>query len=211
MQRHENNDISWLSTLPLAALRYPDRVKPREEIEVKIAVESAPAARLRLRSCGFRVVQKRVHEHNVVLDDSARSLKARNLLLRLRAAGTKATCTWKGGERAGPHKRREEREFHPDDLEDCLAVFQGLGYEPWFRYEKFRTEYARTGDAGIVMLDETPIGDFIELEGPARWIDKTARDLGFSRDDFILLSYGRLYEKWCAEHEIESNNMAFRP
>ena len=31
----------------------------------------------------------------------------------------------------------------------------------------------------------------MELEGPARWIDKTARELGFSRDDYILLSYGR--------------------
>ncbi|MDE3199269.1 MAG: class IV adenylate cyclase [Acidobacteriota bacterium] len=185
-------------------------MKPREEVEVKIAVESAAVARKKLRDGGFRVVQKRVHERNIVLDDASRSLKSRNLLLRLRAAGKSFTCTWKGGEKAGPHKRREEREFHPDDLDACLAVFQGLGFEPWFRYEKFRTEYARTGDAGIVMLDETPIGNFLELEGPSRWIDKTARDLGFSRDDFILLSYGRLFEKWCAEHKIESSHMAFR-
>ena len=185
-------------------------MKLREEVEVKVAVESAEGARKRLRAAGFRIVEKRVHERNIVLDDAGRSLKARNLLLRVRGAGGVVTCTWKGGEKAGPHKRREEREFHSDDLENCLAVFKGIGYEPKFRYEKFRTEYARTGDAGVVMLDETPIGNFMELEGPSRWIDKTARELGFSRDDFILLSYGRLFEKWCAEHRIESDNMAFK-
>ena len=59
------------------------------------------------------------------------------------------------------------------------------------------------------MVDETPIGIFMELEGPARWIDKTARGLGFSRDDYILLSYGRLFERWCAEHEVALGDMIF--
>ena len=195
-------------------LRYPERVnkpekKKREEVEVKIAVESAAKIRARLRAAGFHVHKPRVFEQNIVLDDSAGSLKSRHLLLRVRTAGKLITCTFKGQEIAGPHKRREEREFHADKLEECLALFNGLGYAPSLRYEKYRTEFAREGEAGLAVLDETPIGIFMELEGPARWIDKTARGLGFSRDDYILLSYGRLFEQWCAEHGVESRNMAF--
>jgi len=183
--------------------------KKREEVEVKIAVESAAKIRARLRAAGFHVHKPRVFEQNIVLDDAAGSLKSRHLLLRVRTAGKLITCTFKGQEIAGPHKRREEREFHADNLEECLALFNGLGYAPSLRYEKYRTEFSLEGEPGLAVVDETPIGIFMELEGPARWIDKTARGLGFSRDDFILLSYGRLFEQWCAEHGVESRNMAF--
>jgi adenylate cyclase class 2 len=127
----------------------------------------------------------------------------------VRSAGNILTCTFKGRELPGIHKRREEREFHPDDLAECLALFAGLGFVPSLRYEKYRTEFTCEGDPGTAMLDETPIGVFLELEGPARWLDATAKRLGYSRDDYILLSYGRLYADWCTEYEIVSNEMVF--
>jgi adenylate cyclase class 2 len=185
-------------------------VKAPEEIEVKIAAESATILRARLRENGFRIARPRVFERNITLDDEERSLRKRNLLLRVRVAGKLITCTWKGKESVGgPHKRREEREFHVDNLEECLALFRGLGYAPSFRYEKYRTEFTRQGERGHALLDETPIGVFMELEGPVRWIDRTAKQLGFSRDDYIVLSYGRLYEQWCEAHGVESRNMSF--
>jgi len=67
---------------------------------------------------------------------------------------------------------------------------------PSFRYEKYRTHFTRPGSAGVAMLDETPIGDFIELEGSPAWIDKTARELGFSAVDYVTASYARLYFEW---------------
>jgi adenylate cyclase class 2 len=91
----------------------------------------------------------------------------------------------------------------------CLAVFAGLGYQPSFRYEKYRTEYQRAGEPGHATLDETPIGVFIELEGPPRWIDSTAKLLGFSRADYITLSYFALYSIWCGEHGATPGNMIF--
>ncbi len=184
-------------------------MKIPEEVEVKIAVSAAAKIRALLKSHGFQTLHRRVFEQNIVLDDPEGSIKARNLLLRVRSAGRVVTCTFKGKELSGIHKRREEREFHADNLEECLALFKGIGFEPAFRYEKYRTEYIRGDEPGHVTLDETPIGTFMELEGPARWIDSTAKDLGFSRNDYIKLSYGRLFEQWCAEQGIESRNMSF--
>jgi adenylate cyclase class 2 len=183
--------------------------KKPEETEIKISVEHAAKTRALLRASGFRVLKRRVFEQNIVLDDQAGSLKARNLLLRVRTAGKIVTCTFKGKEIPGIHKRREEREFHADDLEECLALFRGIGYVPSLRYEKYRTEFARESDPGVATLDETPIGIFMELEGPSRWIDRTAKELGFSRADYVPFSYSRLFGMWCAERGIESNAMTF--
>jgi adenylate cyclase class 2 len=189
-------------------------VKKPLEIEVKISVPDAAAIRAFLRRTGFRVHKPRIFEQNLVLDDAQGSLKARNLLLRLRTAGKTITCTFKNKEIMGIHKRREEREFHLDDLSEGLAVFEGLGYAPAWKYEKYRTEFVRDQEGGepepgVVTLDETPIGVFMELEGPARWIDRTAKELGFSRRDYITASYGRLFLNWCKEYGIESNAMTF--
>jgi adenylate cyclase, class 2 len=181
------------------------------ENEVKIAVAGAGEVGSLLRNQGFRIVKPRVFEQNIVLDDEAGSLKARNLLLRVRTAGKIVTCTFKGKEAPGAHKRREEREFRADDLSECLALFRGIGYAPSLRYEKYRTEFAREADPGVAMLDETPIGTFMELEGPVRWIDRTAAELGFSRADYIPASYSRLFAEWCAARGIESREMAFTP
>jgi adenylate cyclase class 2 len=190
--------------------RYPDLLKKPEEIEVKIAVASVTQTRALLKSRAFRLLHARVFEQNIVLDDPRGSVKERNLLLRVRSAGRHVTVTFKGREIAGLYKRREEREFRASDLDECLAVFKGIGFAPSLRYEKYRTEFVRDAEPGIVTLDETPIGVFMELEGPSRWIDQTAKDLGFSRNDYIGLSYARLFEKWCAERGIESRNMSFK-
>ena len=77
-----------------------------------------------------------------------------------------------------------------------------IGYHPIFRYEKFRTEYAKAQNSGKIMLDETPIGNFIEIEGSPRWIDRTAKVLGFSTADYITRSYGYLYLAFCRERRI---------
>jgi hypothetical protein len=54
-----------------------------------------------------------------------------------------------------------------------------------------------------------PIGTYLELEGAPRWIDRTARALGFGPPDYITASYGRLYLEWCAREGREPSHMVF--
>ncbi|MBV9743453.1 MAG: hypothetical protein JO099_06800, partial [Acidobacteriia bacterium] len=84
-----------------------------------------------------------------------------------------------------------------------------LGFQRVFRYEKYRTEFRR-GRKGVVTLDETPIGTYLELEGPPDWIDGTAALLNFQENDYITLSYGRLYLDWCAQHKVKPGDMVFK-
>jgi adenylate cyclase class 2 len=187
-------------------------VKTPIETEIKVRVgregkAGVAKARALLRRHGFKITAPRVFEQNLVLDDAKGTIRERGMLLRIRAAGSVITCTFKGPETPGRHKRREEREFRASDLESCVTVFAALGFREVFRYEKYRTEFARDDEPGIVTLDETPVGNFMELEGPSRWIDRTAKNLSFPRDAYITDSYGTLYEDWCRLKGIEPGDM----
>src|SRR5206468_3690427 len=107
-------------------------------------------------------------------------LKTTDQLLRLRRMGDRATVTYKGPGRRERHKSREEIEFDVSDPENFEKMLERLGYSLRFRYEKYRTKFSKDGEPGIITIDETPIGVFLELEGPAGWIDSTAARLELS-------------------------------
>jgi adenylate cyclase, class 2 len=86
-------------------------------------------------------------------------------------------------------------------------IFLGLGLTAAFRYEKWRTEWE--DGQGHCVIDETPIGIFAELEGPAEWIDRTAALLGVAQAEYLTLSYGRLFDLWREEHRIDLEHLTF--
>jgi adenylate cyclase class 2 len=167
----------------------------KKEVEIKLRLTDVAEGRRRLRQAGFRVVRRRVLERNVIFDTPGHALRRRGLLLRLRTSGARSLVTFKGPSERGKHKIRKEIEFElRGGGEACLEVFEALGYRPAFRYEKYRTEYVlKPVSAGRAMLDETPVGVFLELEGPPHWIDRTARRLGFREADYVTATYAELH------------------
>ena len=182
----------------------------KPEIEVKISVSSPAAGRKRIRDAGFRVHVPRVFEVNILWDTSDHRLRAQGKLVRLRDAGGHSILTFKGKSMNARHKVREEVETRVENAGAVERVFREIDLAPVFRYEKYRTEYSGTEAHGVVTLDETPIGTFLEIEGPARWIDRTAKQLGFSPADYITASYGALYLQYCGARGIQPTNMVFR-
>jgi len=185
------------------------------ETEVKIRLSDRSAAKLRLENAKFAIAVPRRFESNTLYDTADMKLKRAQMLLRLRQVGGESLITWKGPSIPGPHKIRPELETTVGSHETLDKILRALGYEPSFRYEKYRTEYKQqseygsTSDEGVVTLDETPIGDFFEIEGTPEWIDRTATLLGFERGSYVLASYGRLYLDHCAANGLEPSNMVF--
>lgn len=163
------------------------------EVEIKLPLASAAEGRRRLRQAGFALSRRRVLEENVAFDTPRQALRRQGLLLRLRTAGRRSLVTFKGPSVPGKHKSRLEIEFEIGDPPALQAILDGLGYRPAFRYEKYRTEYA--SGRGRAMLDETPAGTFLELEGPPAWIDRMARRLGFGEADYITQTYAELHRR----------------
>ncbi|HYK37655.1 class IV adenylate cyclase [Alloacidobacterium sp.] len=170
------------------------------EIEVKFRVINGPALERKLGVAGFRQITPRTFEKNVLFDTQDRRLRAQQSILRIRQYGERWVVTHKclprDNDPASRHKHRIETETEIADGEAMSVIFSQLGYTPAFTYEKWRTEYA--DDDGHCVIDETPIGLFAELEGPADWIDATSRCLGLDPSELITLSYGRLFEEWRA-------------
>ena len=114
----------------------------------------------------------------------------------------------------GRHKVREEIELEVAEAGNLTRIFEGLGMRGWFRYEKYRTTFrlpaaTRWAQGLLIELDETPIGTYVELEGPAEAIDRAARELGFSPRDYVLKNYLALYVEECRRKQEEPHDMVF--
>lgn len=179
------------------------------EVEIKLRLEDPGEVRNLLRRAGFRVRRRRVFESNLVFDTPELALRRAGKLLRLRVAGGKHLLTYKGPAEPGRHKSREEIELAVSDPRALALILERLGMRAVFRYEKYRTEFERPGARGLVTLDETPIGNFLELEGAPEWIDRTASELGFTGADYITASYGRLFAEYAAGQALPDSEMVF--
>jgi adenylate cyclase, class 2 len=179
------------------------------ETEVKISVPHLESIFGRLRSAGFHESVPRQFEANTLYDTPENRLRQQGMLLRLRQIGDVGVITWKGVSVPGPYKSRPELETSIGSIEILDRILTSIGFQSSFRYEKYRTELRSEDAAGVVTVDETPIGVFLELEGPGDWIDRTAGRLGFSPEDYILESYGRLYVADCERRGVNPSHMVF--
>lgn len=172
----------------------------RQEIEIKFRVQDLAGLRRRLRLAGFREITRPTLESNTLFDNVLGGLADRGEVLRIRRYGNRWTLTHKSRGQSARHKVRTETEMDIPDGETMAAIFASLGYQPTFRYEKVRSEW--TDGKGHVVLDETPIGNFGEIEGTAQWIDGTAKKLGLVVADYITASYAALFFAW--KHQTKS-------
>lgn len=179
-----------------------------QEVEVKFRVNDLKALARRLRAAGFRLQTRRTFESNLLFDSHDRGLSTRGEVLRVRRYGDDWTLTHKSRGQDGRHKVREETESAVADGTAVVRMLERLGFSPAFRYEKFRTEWS--DGKGHVVIDETPIGDFAEIEGSAGWIDRTAKKLGVAAADYLTASYATLFSEWKARTGSAATAMTWK-
>jgi adenylate cyclase, class 2 len=183
-------------------------MRSNREVEIKFRVENARSLKRKLRTAGFHVVTPRTHEMNTLYDLPGELLRNKKELLRLRKYGSEWTLTHKAGKKTGRHSSRVELETSLGNGKKMNLILRALGYMPSFRYEKFRAEW--TDGKGQIVVDEMPIGNFCEIEGPPRWIDATAKRLGVDPSDYITKNYAGLFLEWRSENASTAEEMTFR-
>ena len=180
----------------------------------------------------------RVHEENVIFDTPQGGLAKHGQLLRIRTETPevpgkpkttgpqqRVVLTFKqpmvqpagaetGSASSGSYKVRDEIEVEVAEGDNLTRIFERLGMSGWFRYEKCRTTFRLPASKAwalglLIELDETPIGTFVELEGPAAAIDRAAAELGFSRHDYLSKNYLRLYMEECRRKGVQPSHMVF--
>jgi adenylate cyclase, class 2 len=176
------------------------------EVEVKFIIHDLQTLRDRLNAIGLKEKTPRTHEMNTLYDRD-QELRRRDELVRIRKYGDQWTLTHKAKSQNARHKTRAETETKVDDGEALDHTFRAMGFEPAFRYEKFRSEW--TDGTGHVVLDETPIGTFGEIEGPPDWIDRIATQLGVTEQEYINKSYAELFREWVRNSSSSASEMTF--
>jgi adenylate cyclase class 2 len=181
------------------------------EIELKFSVDDLPALEQNLRALNFHLDTPRTFESNTLYDTPQRTLRESKQLLRIRQYGSIWTLTHKAqppNSDDSKYKRRIETETKVEDGEALAAVFASLGYLPVFRYEKYRAEWS-DATGGHLVLDETPIGIYAELEGDPTWIDTTLAALHIPADKCTTESYGKLFLAWKDRTQSAAEHLTF--
>lgn len=208
------------------------------ETEIKLRIKDRPSFVRALRKLRARPLRRRsavrIRETNTVFDTPGQDLARQGQLLRMRtesaansargkrsASPLRVLLTFKSplestGGSPARHKIREEIELELSSADSFSKILAALGLRPSFRYEKFRTTYvlpagARWARGLLIELDETPMGAFVELEGPPQAIDRAAVLLGFSPADHILANYRQLYLEDCRRRGVAPGDMLFPP
>jgi predicted adenylyl cyclase CyaB len=164
------------------------------EIEVKIRIPDPKAFRETLARAGARLEKERQAENNTLYDFRSGELKRKGRALRLRETGAKAFLTLKGPrQKSRRFKVREEFETEVRNAKQLRKILRGLGLVPAFRYHKIRTVF-RKGNVKVC-VDETVVGNFVELEGERNDIVRLAKSMGFSPADMIKRDYVELFRE----------------
>ena len=188
----------------------------KPEIELKLPISDPASFEDRIRELGFHLDTPRTFEHNTLYDTPSRDLRARTEILRIRRYGNTWVLTHK--RLADPsstldstrYKTRIETETTVADGEALADVFIHLGYKPTFTYEKYRTEWSHPDEPSAhLVLDETPIGTYAELEGATDWIDRTVSQLGIDPGTCLTDSYGKLFLDWKQRTGSPAENLTF--
>jgi adenylate cyclase class 2 len=177
------------------------------EREVKLRFESPEQARAAICAAGATPLRSRRLQEDVLLDTEDELLRRRRCVLRIRTEAGKSLLTFKGPVQPGSVKIRDEYETVVGDGDVLRHVLEELGLHVWFRYEKYREEYA--AEDVTIAVDETPVGTFVEIEGGEPGIHAMTQALGRTAADFILDSYRGLFVQHRARHGFDGEYMVF--
>ena len=177
------------------------------EREVKLAFRDAEEARRAILAAGAEPLRGRRLQEDCLLDTADDQLYRRRCVLRVRMECGKTLLTFKGPVQESSMKLREELETVVGDGLLLLRVLEELGFHVWFRYQKYREEFAH--EDVTVAIDETPVGTFVEIEGSERGIEEMAAALARKPADYLLDSYRGLFVKHCERHGLPVTDMLF--
>lgn len=179
-----------------------------EEIEVKFIIDDLPAIRQRILAIGACLEMPRTYEDNVTFDTPDHQLRHQGRLLRLRRdQHNRITYKEPGRSMHQDFKVRHEYEVNVSDFAQMHTILEKIGFHPALRYEKYRETFAY--QKAELLLDETPCGVFLEIEGPQETIRDLAAQLGIDFKTRLTASYGEIFEAVCTTYNLHLTNMTF--
>ena len=178
------------------------------ECELKIPVDDLDEIRRCLATTEAKQLNAAEHEVNILFDTASGRLATSGQVLRVRRVGPRSVLTFKGpATYDGAVKQRREIELEISSSERISELLHALGFAPAMRYEKKRESW-RLGEVRVE-LDHTPMGDFVELEGPTDFLSGAAKRLGLDPARAVAKSYVSLWLYHRRRHPGMGRDMVF--
>jgi adenylate cyclase class 2 len=183
------------------------------EREIKLRFDDPQAARQAVLAAGGTLLHARRLQDDSLLDTADGFLRERGSVLRVRRESGTSLLTFKGPIQPAAMKLREELETAVGDGTLLLRMLAAIGFEVWFRYQKYREEFALEDidiDVDVIIaVDETPVGTYVEIEGGERGIARATGALGRGPSDYLLDSYRGLFVRHCEQRGLPITDMIF--
>ncbi len=178
-----------------------------QEVEAKCYISDLPSVEAHLRSLGASCITPRTHEYNLRFDTPRAELASGQRVLRLRKSDQNL-LTYKGpGKAQDGIISRKEIEVSVTSFEKTREILEALGYQVIFIYEKFRATYAL--NPNLIMLDELPYGNFLEIEGDEDGIRTLARNLNLHLENATVQSYHALFQTARRSLDLAFDDLTF--
>lgn len=179
-----------------------------EEVEVKFLIDDLGAIRQRVLAMGATLKTPRTYENNVCFDTSDQRFQQQGCLLRLRHDHrTRLTYKEPPDTADADFKVRHEYEIEVSDFAQAHALVEKLGFAPFLRYEKYRETF--TYQDTEIVLDEVPVGIFMEIEGSRETISTIVTKLGLDFTARLTVSYGEIFQAVRTTHQLSFTDMTF--
>ncbi len=179
-----------------------------EEIEIKFLVDDLAVLRQRVVALGATLATPRTYEDNLCFDTPDGQLQQQGRLLRLRR-DRRNVLTYKEPPVTPDtdFKVRQEYEIEVSDFAQARAIIDKLGFVPVLRYQKYRETFVY--DGAEILLDETPCGAFVELEGARDKLERLIAALALDTSPRFTASYGEIFQAVCRTYQLSFTDMTF--
>jgi len=175
---------------------------------VKFLIDDLSAMRQRLLALGATLKTPRTYEDNWLFDTPDEQLTRRGCLLRLRR-DRRNLITYKElpAQQDPDFKVRDEYEIEVSDFAQARTILEKLGFAPTLRYEKYRETFTYQG--AEIVLDEVPVGTFIEIEASREAIRNIATALGLDFTTRLVSGYETIFEAVRRTYNLAVTDMTF--
>ena len=179
-----------------------------EEIEVKFVLDDLAGMRQRVFELGATLKAARTYENNITFDTEEGRLRQSGRLLRLRR-DRRNVLTYKEplAREDADFKVRNEFEVEVNDFAQARSIVERLGFAASMRYEKYRETFSYHG--AEILLDELPVGNFMEIEATREEIRSITAALGLDFGTRLRGSYGDILQAVCDAYHLSLCDLTF--
>lgn len=175
------------------------------EIEIKFKITQVKNIRKKIKKEGGIFISK-TFERTVRFDTPAKKLEKNGLFLRTRT-GFKNVITLKQKVDNKKFREREEIEFEISEPEKMKTILEKLGFTKIKIMEKYREKWELKNTE--IVIDNLPMGNFIEIEGEEKDIKKVVKILELDFKNGIISTYWDLWNEFCKKEGIKNKNIVF--